>query len=105
MSKVQKRLERYVDEVIGDELKNLTAFEFNDPIINKTERSITASGKALTHEECTLIYEFDKKGGNLKKKIGSIDSNRELKRFVQQIEYNNHLRFLKSKKRKPQKAL
>ena len=55
MSKVQKRLERYVDEVIGDELKNLKAFEFNDPIINKAERSITVSGKALTHEECLRI--------------------------------------------------
>lgn len=95
MSKVQRNLERWEDELVDD--ANLYGFKLeSDPIINARSRRITLSGEIEGLGEGFVLAEFNRKGKKLDKVTYSIQYDDVNARFLQEETYSNYRKFEKA---------
>lgn len=96
MSKVKKNLERYVDEIFQDAMKETGLLLKGDPIINVKSRSVSAIGIDLNEGENMFAVEFDKKGEKVQKQLYSYTSSRNYEMAWRGVEFDNHKKFVKA---------
>jgi hypothetical protein len=101
MSKVQRRLERYADELIGD--AKLFGMEIDDPIINTKRRMITASRVFERQGEGYMIVKFNRQGSQIEEVGLAVDYYHVEATFTQQMTFHNYKKFEESTTGSPRK--
>ena len=95
MSKIQRNLERWQDELMDD--ADLSGFKLDsDPIINARSRRIKLSGEIEGLGEGFVLAEFNRNGKKLEKVSYSIQYDDMNARFLQEETYSNYRKFEKA---------